>query len=191
MTTVTQRLTSLPTFTFRNGPAAGDRPVLPDVDGSLPTYVTVTEPLHLPPWQIPLNTHDRREHVYRNVRTTLATPPVYEYVRTIEAGTPRITCPDCGNSSTHPQDIKAGYCAHDTCHAWSRIPRFAVLRGTTDVVLPPHREGRWIEMYTQPLPAPVSPAGDSPDTHWIAVATGEFERNDSGGYAEVHEARRA
>lgn len=28
-----------------------------------------------------------------------------------------ITCPKCGRTSYHPQDVKAGYCAN--CHDWT------------------------------------------------------------------------
>lgn len=33
---------------------------------------------------------------------------------------PSITCPDCGMTSYHPNDIAAGYCGN--CHAYTSAP---------------------------------------------------------------------
>lgn len=30
---------------------------------------------------------------------------------------PSVTCPDCGRTSYHPQDIAEGYCSN--CHDWT------------------------------------------------------------------------
>jgi ribosomal protein L37E len=34
---------------------------------------------------------------------------------------PSITCPECGRTSYHPDDIAQGYCGH--CHWWTSDPR--------------------------------------------------------------------
>jgi hypothetical protein len=36
-----------------------------------------------------------------------------------------ITCPDCGRTSHHPEDIKQGYCGF--CHWWTSDPALAHL----------------------------------------------------------------
>jgi ribosomal protein L37E len=34
---------------------------------------------------------------------------------------PTITCPRCGRTSAHPDDIREGYCGN--CHDWTSPPK--------------------------------------------------------------------
>ena len=37
------------------------------------------------------------------------------------------TCPRCGRTSHHPEDIREGYCAH--CHAWTGDEARGIIEG--------------------------------------------------------------
>lgn len=41
-----------------------------------------------------------------------------------DEGRPTVTCPVCGMTTAHPEDVREGYCAE--CHDWTSPP--AVMR---------------------------------------------------------------
>lgn len=43
--------------------------------------------------------------------------PIDHRIRLTCPGTPSFTCPDCGATSYHPEDVRHGYCG--ACHAFT------------------------------------------------------------------------
>lgn len=169
-----------PLYELENGPAAGRYPIFADINGELPQFVVVPE--YRGPDTPP------REHVYKQL-STLAQRILglratrYIHVRTIDnaKGWPRITCPRCGLTSYHANDVEQGYCGN--CHDWTRINRYAVIHPGPGVELPEPMVGRWFEH--------ASVNSLLAMRRLVGHPTGLYVRGAAGAYAEVFEARPA
>lgn len=54
-------------------------------------------------------------------------PPLEVHIALVPApDAPSITCPQCGRTSYHPEDIKQGYCG--ACHDWTSPSQYGKLR---------------------------------------------------------------
>jgi hypothetical protein len=169
-----------PLYELKGGPAAGMYPVFADINGELPKFVTVAQVVQLGD----PGAH-RIEHVYRQV-PSIAIPILgqrakrYQYLRTIDGDAARYTCPHCGTTTYHPDNIEQGFC--DQCQDWTRIRRYATLRPAAGVALPAEWVGRWF-------------VHDGSLNNMLAMRyltgqpTGQFVRGTAGAHAELIEVR--
>lgn len=166
-----------PLYELEGGPAAGLYPVFADINGELPEFITVAQVVQTgAPSAHPI------EHVYQRVTSTAIRilgqrAKRYQYLRTLDDDAPRYTCPRCGTTTYHPDNIEQGFC--DECQNWTRIRRYATLRAAHDVALPAEWVGRWFDR---------SSLDNMLNMRRLAGrSTGLFVRGAAGAHAELVE----